>query len=73
MAAAGRLALLAALALFVAFFTNVSLGAAGREQLLGDLSELLVLGAAAVCFVIGVLQKEAQAQNNAADDSAGDA
>lgn len=51
--------LLAALVCFVVFFTNVAMGAAGMGIFLGDVAEMLVLFAASIFFVIGVLAREA--------------
>lgn len=58
----GTPALFAALICFAAFFTNVALGAAGMDAFLGDVSEMLMLAAASVFFVIGVLAREASAR-----------
>lgn len=55
-----RLALIGALTLFVLFFTNVSMGAAGRGVFLGDVAEMLVLFGSSILFVIGVLIREAR-------------
>ena len=55
----GTLPLILALICFIAFFSNVALGAARMGVVLGDIGEMLMLFAAAVFFVIGVLQREA--------------
>jgi len=55
-----RLALIGALTLFVLFFTNVSMGAAGHGVFMGDVAEMLVLFGSSVLFVIGVLIREAR-------------
>ena len=60
MLARGRPALIAALACFLVFFANVAVGAAGRPVFLGDVLEMLVLFAAVLLFVAGVLVREAQ-------------
>ncbi len=59
MANRGTVALILALILFLAFFANVSAGAAGQGVVLGDIAEMLTLFGAAVLFVIGVLLREA--------------
>ncbi|MBD3625413.1 MAG: hypothetical protein HUJ24_08565 [Rhodobacteraceae bacterium] len=56
-----RAALIAALILFLAFFANVAASAYGRGSMLGDVSEMLVLFASSLLFVIGVLAREALA------------
>ena len=58
----GNLALMCALALFVLFFTNVAMGAAGMGVFLGDVAEMLTLFASALFFVVGVLAREAEAR-----------
>lgn len=55
--------LLASLILFIFFFANVSFGAAGNSEFLGDIPQMLVLFASAVLFVVGVLLCEAEAEN----------
>lgn len=57
---ADRLALPAALLLFLLFFANVAVGAAGMQVFLGDVAEMLVLFASCTLFVIGVLIREAR-------------
>ena len=44
--------------LFGIFFVNVVVGSALRVSFLGDVGEMLVLFAAAICFVVAILQKE---------------
>lgn len=56
----GTLALAAAAACFVLFTLNVALGAFRAGAYLGDLHEMLVLLAAVVFFVIGILAREAE-------------
>lgn len=62
------LALLAAGGLFLAFFTNVALGALGTKPPLGDIQEMLMLFAASILFVVSVLCFEAE-DRRAADDT----
>jgi len=59
-------ALIGSLICFGIFFTNVSYGAAKKGVFLGDVFEMLMLFAASVLFVIGVLGKEARADETAA-------
>ena len=59
MANRGTVVLILALVLFLAFFANVSSGAAGQGVVLGDVAEMLTLFGAAILFVIGVLLREA--------------
>lgn len=58
----GNPALIAALICFAIFFGNVAVGAAGKGVYLGDVAEMLMLLAAAILFVIGVLAREASAR-----------
>ena len=51
--------LLASIVVFAIYFTNVALGACFQAAFLGDVGEMLVLLAAAVLFVVAILQKEA--------------
>lgn len=51
--------LAASIAVFVIYFANVALGAFGGQIFLGDVGEMLVLFAAAILFVVAILQKEA--------------
>ena len=44
---------------FGIFVGNVVLGSTLRIFFLGDVGEMLVLFAAAICFVVAILQKEA--------------
>lgn len=44
---------------FGIFAGNVVLGSTLRISFLGDVGEMLVLFAAAICFVVAILQKEA--------------
>lgn len=55
------------LILFLILFGNVALGAFFNSAFLGDIGELLMLGASSILFVIAILQKEAAAKNKAAD------
>ena len=63
MGRSGGIALLGALILISAFFGNVALGAFGAGSVLGDVTEMLMLFAAAILFVIGVLAREAAEKN----------
>jgi len=65
----GRPALFGALALFVLFFANVALGAAGLGAPLGDIAAMLTLLGASVLFVAGVLVREAEAQGPRGPDA----
>jgi len=60
MITADRLALSGALLLFLLFFANVAVGAAGMQVFLGDVTEMLILFASCTLFVIGVLIREAR-------------
>ena len=51
--------LLAALVCFSTYFANVAMGAAKMGVFLGDIAEMLMLFAAAILFVVGVLAREA--------------
>jgi hypothetical protein len=51
--------LIAAVALFAAFFANVVIGSAGGKPFLGDVGEMLMLFAASVAFVAAILRREA--------------
>ena len=55
----GKLPLAAALICFLVYFGNVAAGAAGAGVYLSDVGEMLMLFAASVFFVIGVLILEA--------------
>ncbi len=56
----GRPALLGALFCFAVFFANVTSGALDAGVFLGDLAEMLLLLAASLLFVVGVLIREAE-------------
>ena len=51
--------LAASVAAFAVYFANVALGAFAGGGFLGDVSEMLVLLAASILFVVAILQKEA--------------
>ena len=55
----GRIVLVGALICFLIFFTSVALGAAGLGTPFSDVVEMLILLAAALLFVTGVLMLEA--------------
>ena len=59
----GTPALAAALICFVIFFSNVTAGAFGMGVFFGDVAEMLLLVAATVFFVIGILAREESAKN----------
>ena len=49
---------------FVVYFANVALGAFAGRAFLGDVGEMLVLFAASILFVVAILQKEADRDQN---------
>lgn len=51
--------LTASIIVFAVYFINVALGAFAGSAYLGDVSEMLVLFAASILFVVAILQKEA--------------
>lgn len=51
--------LAASVIVFGIYFVNVAMGAFGGGVFLGDVGEMLVLFAAAILFVVAILQKEA--------------
>lgn len=59
--------LIGALIVFLAFFSNVALGAYADAAFLGDVGEMLVLSCASVLFVVAILKKEADRSKS--DDS----
>jgi hypothetical protein len=48
---------------FLLFAANVALGAFGGNAILGDVGEMLVLLAASALFVVAILKKEADRNN----------
>lgn len=58
-----RFSLISSLVLFVVFFANVSFGAAGNTEFLGDVPQMLMLFASVILFVIGILLCEKQSKN----------
>lgn len=52
--------LIASLGVFIIYFANVALGAYTRTPVLGDVAEMVVLFAASIIFVVGILKKEAE-------------
>lgn len=54
-----------ALILLLAFTANVAIGAIGSSPIVGNVGEFLMLMAASVSFVIGILQREAQEKKGA--------
>jgi hypothetical protein len=59
--------LIGAFIVFLAFFSNVALGAFAEAAILGDVGEMVVLSCASVLFVVAILKKEADRSKN--DDS----
>lgn len=59
------MAFIIALISFLAFTANVAIGAIGDGPLVGNVTELLMLMSASICFVVGILQREAQAKKGA--------
>lgn len=53
------MAFIIALILLVVFTANVAIGAVGDGPLLGNVAEMLLLFAASVSFVVGILKREA--------------
>jgi hypothetical protein len=53
------MAFIIALILFLAFTANVAIGAIGDGPIVGNVGELIVLLAASISFVVGILQQEA--------------
>ncbi len=49
---------------FVVYFANVALGAFAGRAFLGDVGEMLVLFAASILFVVAILKKEADREEN---------
>ncbi|WP_170420141.1 hypothetical protein [Ruegeria arenilitoris] len=49
---------------FVVYFANVALGAFAGRAFLGDVGEMLVLFAASILFVVAILKKEAERDEN---------
>ncbi|WP_170356992.1 hypothetical protein [Ruegeria arenilitoris] len=49
---------------FVVYFANVALGAFAGSAFLGDVGEMLVLFAASILFVVAILKKEAEREEN---------
>jgi len=53
------MAFIAALVLLGAFIVNVTVGAVSDGPIVGNVTEMLLLLSASVCFVAGILQREA--------------
>ena len=49
--------------IFAIYIANVVLGATGGAAFVGDVSEMLLLFASVIAFVIAVLQREAAEKN----------
>lgn len=56
--------LILAAVLFLAFVSNVVLGATGSGVFLSDVGEMLVLFTASVAFTVAILGREAKAGKN---------
>lgn len=67
MARFGTICLLTALVIFLVFFSNVALSAAGSGGFFSDISEMLILLTAAIVFVVGVLARETEISNAKGD------
>jgi hypothetical protein len=59
------MAFITALILFLAFTANVAVGAIGDGPVVGNVGELLMLLAASISFVVGILQQEAKLKKGA--------
>lgn len=55
--------LAASIAVFIVYFSNVALGAFAGSAFLGDVGEMLVLLVASILFVVAILKKEADRNN----------
>ena len=55
--------LTASVIVFVAYFSNVALGAFANAAVLGDVGEMIVLFIASILFVVAIMQKEADRKN----------
>lgn len=53
--------------LFLAFVSNVVLGATGSGVVLSDVGEMLVLFAASVAFTVAILKREAKVKKGQQD------
>lgn len=63
------MAFIIALVLFLAFTANVAIGAIGDGPLVGNVTELLLLLAASIAFVVGILQQEAKTKSAKSPDT----
>lgn len=59
------MALLISAGLFAFFFFNVLMGALANASFLGDVGEMVLLFAASLVFVIGILRAEQRDKNKA--------
>jgi len=57
----GGYCIFASLGLFSLFFANVVMGSMGKSVFLSDVGEMLILFAACIVFVIGILLQEKKA------------
>ncbi|WP_171097190.1 MULTISPECIES: hypothetical protein [unclassified Ruegeria] len=55
---------LIALALVTLFTVNVVIGAIGDAPIVGTVTEMVILFAAAISFSVGILRSEARAKSN---------
>lgn len=55
--------LAASVVVFAIYFANVAMGAFAGAAFLSDVSEMLVLFAASILFVVAILRKEADRKN----------
>lgn len=58
------MAFIVALLLLAGFTANVVVGAIGDAPIVGNVGEMIVLLSAAIAFSVGILQREARAQDD---------
>jgi len=56
--------------LLVLFVANVTIGAVTGSPIVGNVTEMLVLFTASICFVAGILKREAAERDAQGDDTA---
>jgi len=61
------MALILSLVLFAGYFGNVVAGAFLGGPVLGDVAEMLLMAAAVIAFVVGILKREADEKNRQSD------
>lgn len=54
------MAFIVAFVLLCAFIANVTIGAIGNGPIVGNVPEMLILFAASIAFIVGILQSEAR-------------